>query len=197
MGGFYCVLNSASFYLISVNFPMYFSHVFGADSHFSLVITGVLLLFITIPLPFFGVLAQRYNHKTVILTATLGTILLLFPLYHAMNSASLVYLGIVMCLFGLLFTCITAILPYIMCEIFPTYSRFTCVGISFNFVDALVGGFTPAITLLLYQVTGDRGSICWYLLVCAIISLYAFVKMRDRLHHKPYHHHHGNHHSTH
>lgn len=197
MGGFYCVLNSASFYLISVNFPMYFSKVFGASSHFSLIVTACLLLIITLPLPYFGILAQKYNHKTILLTATIGTIILLFPLYHAMNSASLLYMGLIMCAFSLLFACISAIIPYIICEIFPTYSRFTCVGISFNFVDALVGGFTPAITLMLYQATGNRGSICWYLLICAVISLYAYVKMRDRLHHKPYHHHYGNHHSSH
>ena len=194
MGGFYCVLNSASFYLISVNFPMYFSRVFGESSRFTLVITALLLLLITIPLPFFGVLAQRYNHKTIILTATLITILLLFPLYHAMTIGSGLYMGLIMCAFCLLYACMSAIIPYIICELFPTYSRFTCVGVSFNFVDAVVGGFTPAITLLLYQATGNKGSICWYLLVCACISLYAYVKMRNRLHHKPYHHHQKTHH---
>lgn len=196
-GGLYCIFNSASFYLISVNFPMYFSHVFGMNSHFSLVVTAILLLFITVPLPFFGVLVQKYNHKTILLASTVLSMILLYPLYHAMNSTSALYLGIIMCAFCVLFTCISAIIPYIICEIFPIYSRFTCVAVSFNFVDAIIGGFTPAITLLLYQTTGNKGSICWYLLVCGMISLYAYVKMRDRLHHKPYHHHHGHHHSLH
>lgn len=186
-GGLYCILNSASFYLITVNFPMYFSQMLGVDSRLYLLVTTVMLLVITVPLPFFGKLAQKYNYKNILIYSTLASIILLYPLYLSMNSASVVFMSIVVLLFSLLFACLSAIIPFIISDIFPTYARFTCVGVSFNFVDALVGGFTPAIALLLLRSTGNRGSICWFLLACGLLSLYSYVMIKEK---HPHHKHH-------
>ncbi|MCX6989637.1 MAG: MFS transporter [Chlamydiae bacterium] len=176
---FFCVLNSASFYLITVNFPMYFSQIFASNSRLGLIVTSVILLIITLPLPFFGVLAEKYSYKKMLIYSTIGSILLLFPLYLAMNSASLLLMSITVFFFSLLFACISAIIPYAICDVFPTYSRFTCVGVSFNVVDALIGGFTPAIALVLLRTTGNRGSICWFLFACALISLFSYFKIKE------------------
>lgn len=186
-GGLFFVLNSASFYLITVNFPMYFAQMLGINSKLYLVITTLILLVITVPLPLFGKLAQKYNYKNLLIYVTLASLILLYPLYLSMNSASPIFLSVVVFVFSVLFACLSAIIPYIICDVFPTYSRFTCVGVSFNFVDALIGGFTPAIALLLFQATGNRGFICWFLLACGLISLYSFVMIKEK---HPHHKHH-------
>lgn len=180
LGIMFCALNSSSFYLLTVNIPTYFGHLLGASYADNLLIASVLLVLITVLLPFFGKLADKYNNQKMALYSVGASILLLYPLSVAINAGSIVLLTISMLLFSLLFTCITAILPFFLSELFPTHVRFTCVGVSFNIVDTIFGGFTPAVVLYLTRLTGNPAAFCWLLLFCGLISFFAFVAMKER-----------------
>lgn len=178
IGFLFCALNSSMFYFLSVNFPAYFSTALG-DSYSPLVITMMILLFITIPLPFFGMLADKMNNKTMLLTSTVGIIVLLYPLYLAVIYSSVVFMILITILMGLFFTCLSALIPYIMPALFPINVRFTCVGLSFNLVDATIGGFTPVMAMCLVNATGDQASFCWLLLAGGVLSLIGFLLMKN------------------
>lgn len=180
MGIFFCALNSSSFYLLTVNIPTYFGSLLGASYSDNLLITSVLLVLITVLLPFFGKLADKYNNKKMILYSVGASILLLYPLSVAITANSIVLLSITMLLFALLFTCISALLPFFLSELFPTHVRFTCVSVSFNIVDTIFGGFTPVVVLYLTRLTGNPAAFCWLLLFCGLISFVAFVEMKER-----------------
>lgn len=177
MGVAFSLLNSASFYWLSINFSTYFMSIFGISYKNNLIITSILLLFITIPLPFFGMLADRWDTRKMLIYATMGSVLLLYPLSLAINHSSLIGMTITISVFCLLFASTSSLIPYVMADIFPTYVRFTCSALSFNLVDVLIGGFTPTISLLLLNYTGDKTSFCWFLLLCGVISLITFYKM--------------------
>ncbi len=180
MGILFCALNSSSFYLLTVSIPTQFGHLLGANYTDNLLITSFLLVLITVFLPFFGKLADKYNNKKMAVYTVGGSIALLYPLYVSINTPSISLLCITMLLFALLFTCISAILPFFLSELFPTHVRFTCVGLSFNIVDTIFGGFTPAIVLYLTRVTGNPASFCWLLLFCGLLSLIAFLVSKER-----------------
>ncbi|MEI8300751.1 MAG: MFS transporter [Chlamydiota bacterium] len=187
-GVLFCTLNSASFYWLSINVSMSFEAIFGTSYEHNLILTCILLLFITIPLPFFGMLADHYSVKKMLIYSTIGTIILIYPLHMSIHHASLKGMVISIALFCLLFTCISALIPYILCDLFPTYVRFTCTAFSFNLVDALIGGFTPTIALCLLRFTGNQNSFCWFLLLCALISLIAYCQIpakKDFIHNPP------------
>ena len=183
MGFMFCALNSSMFYLISINVPVYFSKVIGTSYSYNLVITMIVLALVTIPLPFFGILADRFNNKKMLIAATVGIILLLLSLYFSIKYASIPLMLVVVFSLCLLFTCLSALIPYIMADLFPTNVRFTCSGLSFNLVDATIGGFTPVLALYLVKCTGDQASFCWLLFVFALVSLISYIMMKNDTHH--------------
>jgi len=179
LGILFCALNSDSFYLLTVNFPVYFGNILGVKYSDNLLITMALLVFVTLPLPFFGMLGDKFNNKALLLIATIGVILLLYPMCLAINQASILYIVLTMGVFCLLFALVSALLPFVLSQLFPTHVRFTCVGASFNLADACIGGFTPALTLLFIQWFHHEGSFCWFLFPFALLSVIGFVCMKE------------------
>jgi MFS transporter, MHS family, proline/betaine transporter len=180
MGILICALDAAAFYALSILFPVYFEKVLGTTYSQNLMITVALLVLTTIPLPLFGWLGDKLNNKTMLITSTVGIIVLLYPLYLSLNAPSLIFTGIIAIVFTLCFTCLTALIPYLLSDLFPTRVRYTCVGLSFNLVDGVIGGLSPVIGLYLLHFTGNPGSFCWVLLICALMSLYAYLKIKRK-----------------
>lgn len=177
MSTLFCAFNSSAFYLLTINLPFYLGSRLNTSYENNLIFTSILLILITIPLPFFGMLGDRFSNKKMLIGSTVALVILLFPLCYSVSIAILIPLVVVFCL---LFTCLSALLPFAQADLFPTYARFTCLGISFNIADALIGGFTPAVALYLLHLTGQQGAFCWFLLFCALLSLSAFLRMKEK-----------------
>jgi MFS family permease len=179
-GILFCALNSSAFYLISVNFPLYFGQILGIDFKDNLLITICLLILMTLPLPLFGKLADRFCNKTILVSAVSGIIILLYPLYIAIDHSSIFFTSLIIVVFCLLYTCTSALIPYIVADLFPTHDRFTCSAISFNCADALIGGFTPVAALYLLNQTNNPASFIWILLFGAVLSLLGYLYLHPR-----------------
>ncbi len=179
-GILFCALNSSAFYLISVNFPVYFGQILGIDFSNDLLFTICLLILMTLPLPLFGKLGDYFCNKTMLVTAVCGMIALLYPLYLAITYASVFYMILLIVLFCLFYTCTSALIPYIVADLFGTHNRFTCSAVSFNLADAILGGFTPFAALYLFQHTHNPGSFLWILLFGAVLSLIGFLHLKPR-----------------
>ena len=186
-GILFCAFNSSSFYLISVNFPVYFGEALGIDYKNNLIITMILLVLMVLPVPLFGKIADRYSNKKILISAVLGMITLLYPLYLAIASGSIFYMSAVIFIFCLLYACNTALIPYIVSDLFSTHDRFTCSGVSFNLADAIIGGFTPALALYLLHWTGSPGSFVWILLFVALLSFSGYLYLKPRRTHIEHH----------
>ncbi len=133
----------------------------------------------TIALPFFGLLAQRYNNRLMLMRSVLGTLILLIPLYLSIEYTVLWVFAITTLLIALLCACSSAILPHLLCSIFQTRIRFTGVSLSFNVIDSVIGGFVPLLALFLYHVTGIKASFCFILFPAGIISLMAYRTIKE------------------
>lgn len=180
IGFFYCAINSSTFYLLSVNFPTYLGKIVDVDYSYNLVFTAIILLISTIPLPFFGRLGDKYNNKAMLISAVVGMLVLIYPICLGIKYSSLLILIPSLFFFTICFTCTSSLVPYIMADLFPTHVRFTCVGLSFNLIDATIGGFTPVLALKLLHSTGDSCSFSYILVFCALLSLTAYIFMKDR-----------------
>ncbi len=179
-GILYCTLNSSAFYLLTVNFPLYAGQLLGTTYKSDLAITIALIVLITLPLPFFGKLGDRYDNRKLLSGATVGILALLYPLYLAINGSSILFMLMTMVPFALLFTCLSALVPYVLADLFPTHDRFTCAAVSFNIADAILGGFTPTLVLCLLNFTQDKGSFVWILLFGALLSLSSYLTIKHR-----------------
>ena len=183
LGIMFCILNSVGFYLMSVLFPVYFKDVLGTTYDKNLIISVLLLILTTIPLPFLGMMGDKFSNKKMLIISTIGIILLLYPLYLSLSQHSLVFSGILGVAFILFFTCLSALIPYRFANLFSTPIRFTCVGISYNIVDGIIGGFSPAIVLYLINRTGSQTYFYLSLLATALISLFAFFMIQENKQH--------------
>jgi len=182
IASFFYIMNSSVSYWLSVNILLTFSTLFGSHTGYNILFDSLWTLFITLPLPLFGLLGQRFGIKKILILATVASMLLLYPLTLTLNSPSFMGLSITVGIFSLLFSCLAALIPYALCDLFPTYVRFTGVAASFNFVDVFIGGFTPAIALFLFRHTGKFSVFSWILLISGILSLIAFWKMPYKRH---------------
>ena len=171
----YSAIPSVSFGALTTFFPFYFEELIGANYSKSLVILIAILVLITIPLPFFGRLADKYNYKNILIYCTLLAILFMC-LLHFLRVDSLLAVTIFI-LLVLSFACLYAILPFILTDLFPAPLRFTGIGLTFNIADSLEG-FTPAAALYLMHMSVTQTSYFWISIICALISLGTYLTIK-------------------
>jgi MFS family permease len=112
---------------------------------------GALLQLVTIPL--FGAWANRIGSARVVLIGAIGTLLIAFPIYFLLQTASFGVLVAMMIIGGILPTMSWAALGGLLSELFD--GRFRYAAISFAYaVAAVISGFIPAITLGFGEATG-------------------------------------------
>jgi MFS family permease len=115
------------------------------------VTIGALLQLITIPL--FGLWANRIGSYRVVLIGAIGTLIVAFPIYFLLQTASFGVLVGMMIVGGILPTMSWAALGGLLSELFD--GRFRYAAISFAYaVAAIISGFVPAITLGFGEATG-------------------------------------------
>jgi len=115
------------------------------------VTIGALLQLVTIPL--FGLWANRIGSYRVVLIGAIGTLLVAFPIYFLLQTASFEVLVGMMIIGGILPTMSWAALGGLLSELFD--GRFRYAAISFAYaVAAVISGFIPAITLSFGEATG-------------------------------------------
>nr|WP_231562952.1 MFS transporter [Microbacterium mangrovi] len=131
---------------------------------------GALVQFVTIPL--FGAWANRIGSAKVVMWGALGTLLIAFPMYWLLPSASFGVLVGMMVVGGILPTASWAALGGLMNDLFPDHFRYSALSIAYA-VAATLSGFIPLVTLELGQVT----SYAWWhpALVLAILSVLTLV----------------------
>lgn len=176
----FCLLSVVSFAVLSSLFPVYFNQVLGTSYSLNLTITLILLIMVTIPLTFFGKLGDKYNYKHMMIGAILSLMFLIAVMRIPDIRASLFLCIILAVVIALLFSCLYALLPYLLANLFPTYLRFTGVGLSYNLADSVLGGFTPVVALYLLPLTGREAAYFWIMEICALISLGAFLTIKDK-----------------
>ncbi|WP_088177608.1 MFS transporter [Ferriphaselus sp. R-1] len=160
----------------------------GYKDFLKLQLASVLLFAAGIPVA--GKLADRYGRRSLLLVVTLALITfgLSFGLFLAPESMGaggqadlglmLLFLCTGMSLMGLTFGPMSALLP----ELFPTHTRYTGSGISYNLASILGAALTPFAAAWLAHNHG-AGSVGLYLagLGClSFIALWISKETRDR-----------------
>lgn len=141
-----------------------------------MLISFLILLVTTVMLPFFGWLGDRYSNRRLCIGSAAFIILLLYPLSWAMDHKNMLLLSIIGGLYLIPISCISALIGYLLANLFPAKVRFTGTGITVNLADGIIGGFSPAVAILLLELIGMQSAFCWYILVCAAVSLVSYFQ---------------------
>ncbi|MGO4594002.1 MFS transporter [Leifsonia sp. 2TAF2] len=148
------ILGIGSYSLMNTYMVDYGTAVLGFKYQDLLVATtiGGLLQLVTIPL--FGLWATRIGSAKVVAIGAIGTLLVAFPMYFLLQSASFAILVGSMIIGGILPTLSWAGLGGLMSDLFPSEIRYSGLSVAYS-IAALLTSFVPALTLIFGQATGN------------------------------------------
>jgi len=112
---------------------------------------GGLLQFVTVP--FFGWLATRIGSARVVALGAVGTLLIAFPIYWLLGSATFAVLVVLMVVGGILPTASWAALGGTMQELFHGRHAYSALSLAYA-IAAVLSGFIPYLTAELGTLTG-------------------------------------------
>lgn len=141
--------------------------------------TAVLFVFLL----FFAWLADRIGRRPVMVFGAGGLLLFTYPLFmvFAMGDPALAIAAQIG--FAVFIGAMGGGVAAAMCELFPRAVRYTGVSVAYGLTFGLVGGTAPLIATTLIDVTGDRLSPAFYMMLAAgigLVTLWYTPETRDR-----------------
>jgi MHS family proline/betaine transporter-like MFS transporter len=143
----------------------------------SSTLAGAVLIVLT---PLAGALSDRLGRRPVLLAGSVGYLLLSYPLFVWMSQGTF--------LAALSGQLVSAVLTALyggaslaaFVELFPTRTRYTGLGLSYNLAVAVCGGTTPLVATWLVNVTGSTLAPAFYLMAAALGTTLAALAMPER-----------------
>lgn len=180
------MLNAVGFYLVLGYMPIYLTSELGMSETDSFMGSSVALLAYLLAIFVMGAASDRFGRKQVLIVCSVLFGLLTVPVFivlnrvasDAMGATDLAIIFASWSFFGLLLSMNGGVLPAFLCELFPTKVRFSGFAISFNSANALFGGTAPLISTWLIGLTGSKLAPAWYLVVAALVTLFAISRAR-------------------
>jgi MFS transporter, MHS family, proline/betaine transporter len=144
-------------------------------------INSYLLVLDFCALPFFGWVASKVSREKLMLSASLGVVLLAMPLLSSLKGASLlgiIGVRIVLVVFGVAFFA-----PFHAWaqQLVPPNCRYVVISFGYALGSQLLGSPTAAFALWCFQKTGMTSSLSWYWMVLGLASSISIaMTMRSR-----------------
>jgi MFS transporter, MHS family, proline/betaine transporter len=178
------VCGTTAYYVVLLYMPTYAKMQLALPLKDAFAAQMLALTWMILLIPLFGMLSDRIGRRPVLLGATLGYLLLPYPLFAWVgvepSFGRLLGLQLAMCsVVGAYFGPMSTALA----EQFPTVLRSTGTGIAYNFAVMLFGGFAPFIVTWLMRETGSPSAPAFYIMFGASAGITGtFLVKEDRRH---------------
>ncbi len=155
-------MTTCTFYLITVYTPTFGRSVLHLSTLDSLLVTFCVGISNFLWLPVGGALSDRIGRKPILLTISLMTMLTAYPTLSWLAAApSFERMLTVLLCFSFYFGVYNGAMMAALTEIMPSHVRVMGFSLAFSLATAIFGGFTPAISTYLINLTGDKAAP-WY-----------------------------------
>jgi MHS family proline/betaine transporter-like MFS transporter len=170
---------AVGFYLAFVYVVTWLEDVVKVSSKQAFDINTVSMLVLLVAIPISGILSDRFGRKPILLTASLGGLVLAWPLLWMMHHP--LPLAILVGQFGLaiLVGLFSGSLPATMAEMLPVEVRCTALSVSYNLCLGVVGGTTPMVATYLIERSHNDLVPAYYLMVAAAVSVLAVLFLKE------------------
>jgi len=174
-------MTTVSFYMITAYTPTFGSAVLHLTSRDSLVVTLCVGASNLIWLPVMGAVSDRIGRRPLLLGCTLLMIASAYPaMLWLVDEPTFWKLLAVELWFSFLYASYNGAMVVFLTEIMPLDVRTTGFSLAYSLAAALFGGFTPAISTYLIQVTGNRAVPGLWLSFAAVCGLLAALVARPQ-----------------
>lgn len=176
------VVETAPFYIFATFIVSYGTSNLGFSNTQVLVAVMIATIVTTILMPVMGSLSDKIGRKKMYVYGTVAMIIYAFPYFWLLEQRTFATL-LIATIFGLgiIWAPITAVLGTMFSEIFDAKVRYTGVSLGYQIGAALAGGTAPLIaTALLVEFNNSYVPVALYIILTAVISLFAVWAVRER-----------------
>lgn len=170
--------NTAGYALTSY-MPTYLTEQKGYDELHGTALTIPVLVIMALCIPLTGRLSDRVGRRPVLWVGAFSTIILVIPAFMLIGVGAIwsTLLGLALIAFPVTFY--VANLASSLPAQFPTSSRYSAMGISYNFAVAIFGGTTPFIVAALIEGTGNDMMPAYYLMLTSAAGAIAIFFLKE------------------
>jgi MHS family citrate/tricarballylate:H+ symporter-like MFS transporter len=170
------VMTTVSFYLITVYTPTFGKSVLKLSTTDSLVVTFCVGISNFFWLPVMGSLSDRIGRRPILVGFTILTLLTAYPVlswlvaeptFAKMLAAEL--------WLSFLYGSYNGAMVVALTEVMPVSVRTAGFSLAYSLATAIFGGFTPAVSTWLIQLTGDKAAPGYWMSFAAASGLVATV----------------------
>ncbi|HXE17083.1 MAG TPA: MFS transporter [Stellaceae bacterium] len=175
------VLGTACVYVLVLFLPTYATRQFHLPQSVAFATTAYMSLVAAVWSVIAGSLSDRVGRRPLLLVASIGLVILTYPLFAFFAaSPSVTRLIVIETVFALLVATYASVSPTMLAELFPTRVRNTALAVSYNIAVAIFGGFGQLIVAWLIVSTGDVLAPAYYVTAASLIGFIAVLPLRDR-----------------
>jgi MHS family citrate/tricarballylate:H+ symporter-like MFS transporter len=172
------VMTTVSFYLITVYTPTFGKSVLHLTISDSLVVTFCVGISNFFWLPVMGSLSDRIGRKPILIAFTVLTLLTAYPvLAWLVSDPSFSKMLVAELWLSFLYGSYNGAMVVALTELMPVNVRTAGFSLAYSLATAIFGGFTPAISTWLIEVTGDKAAPGYWMSCAAASGLIATLLM--------------------
>lgn len=166
-------LNGVGSYTVTSYMPTFLQTYAELSQTAALVASSIAVITLAALLPLAGLLGDAIGRRRLILTGTIGVIVLAVPGYLIAGSGSIGTAMVGQLLMIVPLTGIAGALGPTMCELFPTQVRYSGSALGYNFAYAVFGGTAPFVAAFLITSTGSALAPAFYMIGFGLVGLVA------------------------
>ena len=175
------VMTTVSFYLITVYTPTFGKNVLKLSITDSLIVTFCVAISNLFWLPVMGAVSDRIGRRPVLLGFTILTILTAYPAVSwLVSNPSFERMLIAELWLSFLYGSYNGAMVVALTEVVPASVRTVGFSLCYSLATALFGGFTPAISTALIEMTGDKAAPGLWMTFAAFCGLVATLMIYRR-----------------
>ena len=171
---------TVSFYTLAVFFNTFTTKILHYSEKDSLLMNMCALLVLVTTIPFSGYYCDKIGRKPILVAGAAAFVLFAYPIFAMLTGGGFIHALIAQMLFALIVGIFTAPIPAILVELFPTSVRYSGMSLAYNISATVFGGTTPIVGTWLVQETGNNNAVAFYLIACAVVTLFTLCFFKDR-----------------
>jgi len=174
-------MTTTTFYLITVYTPTFGRAVLHLSTADSLVVTLLVGVSNFIWLPIGGAISDRIGRRPLLLLISALAILTSYPaLEWLAHAPSFLRMLTVLLYFSFFFGVYNGAMVAALTEVMPVEVRVAGFSLAYSLATAVFGGFTPAVSTFLIEMTGDKAAPAFWLIFAALCGLGATLVLYRR-----------------